>query len=142
MFKILAWLDCPFFFDFLCWPLLAASPILSVNCAVETVVQLSSSDSTGLIRIAWYHWFVRSVIWDLQSFSSCCVNRLVKKGIKYFKSHFAKPPIWDWRNDTSISSSVSSDKCSESMAWPWKNGKFWCGFSNSVFWQLEFKNLS
>lgn len=47
-----------------------------------------------------------------------CVKRLVKNGMKYFMSILANPPILDWIKLTSNSSSVSSDKCSESIACP------------------------
>lgn len=45
------------------------------------------------------------------------MNRRVKKGVKYFLSSLAKPPSFELAKLTS-SSSVSSDKCSESIAWP------------------------
>lgn len=117
------WLGRPLFFGlFLLVP--SRSPaMLRLSCVVEAVVDISSSDSTGLILIAWYHWLVRSVIWDLQSFNSCWVNLRVKNGMKNFKSQRAKPRIRDCRNETSISSSVSSDKCSESIVWPLKWNK-------------------
>lgn len=44
------------------------------------------------------------------------VKRRVKNGFKYFVSHRAKPP--SFTVTPTSSSSVNSDKCSESMAWP------------------------
>lgn len=51
-------------------------------------------------------------------FFTSCVKRLVKSGMKYLMSNLAKPLILDWIKLTSISSSVNSDKCSESIACP------------------------
>lgn len=47
-----------------------------------------------------------------------CVKRLVKNGMKYLISNLANPLILDWLKLTSSSSSVNSDKCSESIACP------------------------
>uniref|UniRef100_A0A6B0UTR0 Putative secreted protein n=1 Tax=Ixodes ricinus TaxID=34613 RepID=A0A6B0UTR0_IXORI len=69
-------------------------------------------------RIAWYHWFVRSVICILPSCTSFWVKRLVKKGIRYLMSSRMNPLMLLFIKFTSYSSSVSSERCSASIVWP------------------------
>ena len=54
---------------------------------------------------------------------TCCVNRLVRNGIKYLASSLMKPFRCGLTKFTSYSSSVISERCSESRALPCKSAK-------------------
>jgi len=51
--------------------------------------------------------------------NTCCVNRRVKNGIRYLASILTKPFRWGLAKLTSYSSSVISDRCSESTVSPY-----------------------
>lgn len=84
-------------------------------------------------RVKWQPLYHRFFSPRKQEKLTSCVSLLVKKGFKYLASSHINPlRSWRFMYWASYSSSVSSDKCSDSMVFPWKDHKYWSNMRNAA----------